>query len=170
MWAWGRNQWGQLGDGTQTNRATPVQIAIAGMGWQLPAPVLSVVAGQYLTDQTVTVTSPDTTATLRYTTDGSTPTSTTGTVIASGGTVTVTQSLTLKVRGFKSGYVDSVTTSAAYELKAVTPLAAPGAGAYVAAQNVTLSTTTPGATIRPPTRGVCSRPTARCSCSNGPNT
>ena len=153
VWAWGRNQWGQLGDGTPTNRTTPVQIAIAGMGWQLPAPVLSVAAGQYLADQTVTVTSPDTTATLRYTTDGSTPTSTAGTVIASGGTVTVTQSLTLKVRGFKSGYVDSVTTSAAYELKAVTPIAAPGAGAYVIAQNVTLSTATPGATIRYTTDG-----------------
>src|SRR5690606_20336519 len=26
LWAWGRNDFGQLGDGTNTNRLTPVQI------------------------------------------------------------------------------------------------------------------------------------------------
>jgi len=28
LWAWGRNQWGQLGDGTTTDRHTPIQIAL----------------------------------------------------------------------------------------------------------------------------------------------
>jgi len=26
VWAWGRNYYGQLGDGTKTNRLTPVQV------------------------------------------------------------------------------------------------------------------------------------------------
>ena len=117
------------------------------MGWQMPAPVLSVAAGLYYASQTVTVTNNDPSATTRYTTTGAEPT-TADTIVASGGTVAVGQSLTLKAKTWKGGYQTSLTTTAAYELKVVTPTLTPGTGNYGVAQNVTLATTTPGATIR----------------------
>lgn len=147
VWAWGLNAQGQIGDASTTNRLLPVQIAAAGMGWQTPAPVFSIAAGTYFVVQTVTVTNNDATATMRYTTDGSDPTTSTPTTVASGGTVSVTQSTTLKVKAWRTGYLASNTTTALYELKVVTPTATPGTGAYGTAQNVTLSTTTSGATI-----------------------
>ncbi len=147
VWAWGVNSQYQLGDASTTNRLLPVQIAAPGMGWIMPAPVLSVAAGTYTANQTVTVTNNDTASTMRYTTTGVEPT-TSDTVVASGGTVSVTQSLTLKVKAWKTGYLPSNTTTAAYELKVVTPTATPGTGAYGSTQNVTLSTSTSGATIR----------------------
>jgi alpha-tubulin suppressor-like RCC1 family protein len=33
LWAWGRNEYGQLGDGTNTGRNTPHQI---GTGYKVP--------------------------------------------------------------------------------------------------------------------------------------
>ena len=148
VWAWGVNSQSQLGDASTTNRLTPVQIAAAGMGWIMPAPVFSVAAGTYSANQTVTVTNNDAAATMRYTTDGSEPTPSTPTTVASGGTVSITQTTTLKVKAWKTGYLASNTTTAIYELKVVTPSATPGTGAYGTAQNVTLSTSTAGATIR----------------------
>jgi alpha-tubulin suppressor-like RCC1 family protein len=149
VWAWGANSQYQLGDASTTHRLLPVQIAAAGMGWQTPAPVLSVASGTYSADQSVTVTNNDGAATMRYTTDGSEPTTSTPTTVSSGGPpLSITQTTTLKVKAWKTGYLASNTTTALYELKVVTPTATPGTGAYGTAQNVTLSTTTSGATIR----------------------
>ena len=147
VWAWGWNIYGQIGNASQTNQQTPLQIAASGMGWQLPAPAFSVAGGLYSTSQTVTVTNNDASATMRYTTTGAEPTTSDATV-ASGGTVAVDQSLTLKVKAWRGGYVASTTTTAPYELKVVTPVVTPAPGAYGAAQNVGMTTTTPGATVR----------------------
>lgn len=153
VWAWGYNVHGQLGDGSQTRRLLPVQIAAAGMGWIAPIPALSVAAGTYFANQTVTVTNNDTSTTMRYTLDGSEPTPATPTTVASGGTVSITESRTLKVKAWRTGYLPSPTTTAAYELKVVTPTATPGTGAYASPQNVTLATTTADAFIRYTTDG-----------------
>jgi alpha-tubulin suppressor-like RCC1 family protein len=152
VWAWGRNADRQLGDGTTTNRTTPVQIANAGMVWKIPTPVLSLASGLYSIEQTVTVTSGDPDATLHYTTNGTNPTQSDPTV-ASGGSVAVSQSLTLKVRAWKPGAVASEIAIGAYELKAVTPTFSPGTGQYGSSQNVVISTTTSSATLRYTTDG-----------------
>jgi alpha-tubulin suppressor-like RCC1 family protein len=146
VWAWGRNAARQLGDGTTTNSTSPVQIAGPGMAWKIAAPVLSLASGLYYASQTVTVTCTDPDAVLHYTTDGSEPSETAATV-ASGGTVAVDQSLTIKVRGWKPGAVSSELVSGAYELKAVTPVLSPVSGAYGSGQSVTITTTTPSATL-----------------------
>ncbi len=56
-------------------------------------------------------------ASIRYTTDGSTPTSTHGTALANGATVSVNPSptRTLKAIAFKSGMTNSDVRSGAYE-------------------------------------------------------
>lgn len=152
VWAWGRNATGQLGEGTQTNRNTPVQISGANMNWRVPTPTISLAAGLYHTDQSATITIPDPNATIHYTTNGVDPT-TSDPSIASGNALSITQSQTLKVSGWKTGHTTSVVVARAYELKAVTPTMTPGAGAYGSSQSVSISTTTSGATIRYTTDG-----------------
>ncbi len=164
VWVWGRNTGGELGDGTSINRHEPVAISGAGMVWKIPAPILSLPGGTYFTEQTVTVTSPDPTATLHYTTSGSDPTPA-DPLVTSGGTVAIPQSLTLKVSGWKPGVPSSVVTLAAYELKAVTPVMAPGTGTYSAPQNVAINTSTAGASITYTVDGV--EPTASSTAYSG---
>ena len=83
-----------------------MQIAGAGMAWKIAPPVLSLASGLYYASQTVTVTCADSDAVLHYTTDGTEPTEA-ASIIASGDTIAVDQSLTLKVRGWKPGAVSS---------------------------------------------------------------
>jgi len=83
-------------------------------GSQAAAPAFSPAGGTYSSAQSVTITSSTSGASIRYTTDGSTPTATTGTLYS--GPVTVATSLTLKAIAFKSGLTDSTVTSANYSV------------------------------------------------------
>jgi alpha-tubulin suppressor-like RCC1 family protein len=152
VYAWGRNSSGQLGDGTTIDRWSPVAISGPGMSWRVATPTLSVASGLYYADQSVTVTIADPEATLRYTTTGVDPTSSDA-AVTSGNAITVTQSQTLKVSGWKTGAPTSVVVARSYELKAVTPSLSPGAGAYGSPQTVSITTTTSGATLRYTTDG-----------------
>ena len=152
VFAWGRNAEGQLGDGTTTDRYTPVAISGTGMNWRVATPILSLASGLFYTNQSVTVTIGDPDATLRYTTNGADPTSTSSTV-SSGGSISIDNSQTVKVSGWKTGAPTSVVVARAYELKAVAPTMTPGAGAYGSSQSVSISSTTSGTTIRYTTDG-----------------
>jgi hypothetical protein len=86
---------------------------------QAEAPVFSPSAGTYATAQPVTISSGTSGATIRYTTDGSTPNATTGTVY--GGAIALNTTTTLKAIAYKSGLTDSAVTSGTYTIQAFQP-------------------------------------------------
>ena len=115
-------------------------------------PTFSPGAGTYGSAQTVTISDGTTGATIYYTTNGNTPT-TSSSVYSSP--ITVSASETLKAIATASGYAQSAVGSAAYTitLQAATPTFSPGGGTYGSAQTVTISDGTPGATIYYTTNG-----------------
>jgi len=118
------------------------------------SPVFTPIAGIYNTPQSVTITSTTSGAIIRYTTDGSVPTESNGTVYS--GAINVTTSTTLKAIAYKTGWSDSDVSSSTYTIQFL-PCADPTfsvlAGTYNIAQTVTISTTTSGANIKFTTDG-----------------
>ena len=110
-------------------------------------PTIAPNSGTYNVDQTVTVSSTVSGATLHYTTNGNAPTEADPT-ITSGGTLSITQSQTLKVKGWATSWTSSAVASATYTMKVGTPSVSPGGGSYTSAQTVTVTTSTSGATLR----------------------
>ncbi|HTB80041.1 MAG TPA: chitobiase/beta-hexosaminidase C-terminal domain-containing protein [Opitutaceae bacterium] len=103
----------------------------------------------------VTITSATSGANIRYTTDGSTPSETAGTIY-SGSPVAISTHTVLQAIAYKSGMTDSTVTSATYDFEgpqAASPTFSPPAGTYATGQNVAISTITLGATIRYTTDG-----------------
>jgi len=152
VYAWGSNSVAQLGDGTTQNRLTPTRISDPSFAWKVGTPVFSIPAGTYTANQTVVVTCATTGATIHYTTNGVDPTEA-DPVVASGGSVLVDKSLTLKAKAWKTGLAPSNVAASAYTLKVLTPGFSPGGGTYPAAQNVTMTVGTSGAVIRYTTNG-----------------
>jgi alpha-tubulin suppressor-like RCC1 family protein len=117
---------------------------------QVGTPTLTPGGGAYGAVQTVTATTVTSGATLRYATDGGEPDETDATV-ASGGTLLVERSGTVRVKGWRTGWTDSDTASASYVLNlgsASTPTFSPAPGTYASAVAVTITSGTPGATVR----------------------
>lgn len=81
---------------------------------QVAAPSFSPGGGTYSSAQSVTITTATSGATIRYTTNGITPTATTGTVYSSP--VSISTTTTLKAIAYKSGMADSTVTSATYTI------------------------------------------------------
>ena len=98
--------------------ATPSSLASAGYVIGTPAtvgaPVFSPVAGTYTSTQSVTITTATSGAAIRYTTDGSDPTSTTGTLYSTA--ISVATSKTLKAIAYKSLMADSAVAAATYTI------------------------------------------------------
>jgi LruC domain-containing protein len=123
--------------------------AIASETYTISIPVTSPIftppAGTYNSAQSVTITSSISGASIRYTTDGSTPSETVGTVYT--GSVAISGNTTLKAIAYKSGMADSPVTSGSYVINCATPTLSPATGSYTSAQSVSMSTTTTGASI-----------------------
>jgi RHS repeat-associated protein len=152
IWVWGRNSQGQLGDGKTIDRLVPYAISGPGLDWRVATPVISLAAGTYNAPQTATITLSDPEATIRYTTDGTDPTET-STAIVSGGTVSIDRSRTLKAIGVKPDRLPSAIATAVYLLQPATPLISPGTDRYTAAQDVTITSSSAGVSIRYTTDG-----------------
>ncbi len=131
-------------------------------------PAFSPAGGTYTSAQTVTISTTTPSATIYYTTNGSTPTTSSSVY---SGPITVSATETLKAIAVASGSTASAPGSATYTIStsaAATPAFSPAGGTYTSAQTVTISTTTPSATIYYTTNG--STPTTSSSVYSGPIT
>jgi len=128
-----------------------VQILVANVP-PAATPTFSPAAGTYVTAQTVTISDVTPGATIYYTTDGSTPTATSTVYTAA---IKVGSTETLKALAIAPGYLSSAVASGVYTITppAATPTFSPAAGTYTAAQTVTISDATTGATIYYTTNG-----------------
>ena len=115
------------------------------------APSFSPVAGTFASTQNLTISSTTAGATIRYTTDGSTPSATNGAIYTSPVAIAVTT--TLKAIAYKLEMADSTVTSGVYTINCVAPTFSPVAGTYSSAQTVTISCATSGVTMRYTTDG-----------------
>lgn len=122
---------------------------------QVAAPAFSPAAGSYTSAQSVTISSSTSGASIRYTTDGTAPTLSSGTLYTVP--VNIGSTTTLKAIAYKGGMADSAVTSGNYTITISTQVATPGfspaGGTYTTAQSVTISTATSGAAIRYTTDG-----------------
>jgi regulation of enolase protein 1 (concanavalin A-like superfamily) len=124
-------------------------------------PTFSPAGGTYSAAQSVTISTTTSGASIRYTTDGSIPSETTGTLYSNP--VTVSNTTTLKAVAYASGMSDSSISSATYTMslpQVAAPTLSPGGGSYTTAQSVTISTATSGASIRYTTNGATPSETA----------
>jgi hypothetical protein len=83
-------------------------------GGQVAAPSFNPGGGTYAAAQTVSISSATSGANIRYTTDGSTPSETAGTIYS--GPVNIAGTLTLKAIAYKASMTDSNVTSASYTI------------------------------------------------------
>ncbi len=165
VWTWGRGTNGQLGDGLAATRAIPAPISATGMAWRLSSPTLGVPAGCYSQVQQVTVSCSDPTVVVHYTLSGADPQSS-DSVVPCEGTVSISQSATLKASAWKTGAPTSVPATATYDLKPLPPALSPPPGNYAAPQAISITSDTPGVTLRYTLDGA--EPTASSSVYSGP--
>ena len=122
------------------------------MGGTCAAPTFSPTPGIYTAAQAVTISTTTSGATIRYTTDGSTPElRRIGTVYSAP--VNITTTTTLQAIAYASDMLDSPVTSGVYTIECATPAFSPAAGTFTSSATVTISSTTSGATIRYTTDG-----------------
>ena len=130
------------------NGYTDSSVSIAPYTMMVAPVAFSPPSGTYSAVQSVTLSTATIGATIRYTTDGSTPTETNGTTYS--GPVTISSTTTLQAIAYETGFVDSAVTSAIYTINlppAGAPDFSPPAGTYASVQSVTITSSTIGAMI-----------------------
>ncbi|HEY6945142.1 MAG TPA: chitobiase/beta-hexosaminidase C-terminal domain-containing protein [Candidatus Acidoferrum sp.] len=111
-------------------------------------PTFSPPPGNYTSAQMVTISDTTAGASIHYTTDGSTPTTSSTTFTSP---IPVSSTETIKAIAVATGFSNSNVATAAYTITlpppAATPTFSPAPGNYTSAQTVTISDPTPGSTI-----------------------
>jgi hypothetical protein len=132
-------------------------------------PTFSPPAGTYTLAESVAISDVTSNATIYYTTNGTAPT-TSSTKYT--GPITIASTETLEAIAVATGHINSAAASAAYTITSQTPVStpnfSPAGGAYTAAQSVTISDATSGATIYYTTNGT--EPTTSSTAYTGPIT
>jgi hypothetical protein len=100
--------------GTSGSLSHTISTSLAVNRPTVAAPTFTPAAGTYASAQSVNIASATSGSSIRYTTDGSTPTSTTGTLY--GSPVAVTSSSTLKAIAYAPGMTDSAVSTAVYTI------------------------------------------------------
>ena len=139
---------------------------IAG-GGSAATPTFSPAAGTYSSAQSVTISDATSGAAIYYTTNGTTPTTSSTRYT---GPITVSSTETLEAIAVATGDTNSAVASATYTITPTvsTPTFSPAAGTYTSAQSVTISDATSGATIYYTTNGTT--PTTSSTRYTGPIT
>lgn len=99
-------------------------------------PVMNPAGGTYSAPLMVTITTSAANATIVYTTDGSTPSATNGTAVASGSSITLSANTTLKAKAY-AGYMESDVTTQKYTFVTSTDIS----GVKTSADGATVLTT-----------------------------
>ena len=121
---------------TSEARLTEIHVVYTtGGGSSVDAPTFSPAAGAVTAGTTVTLTQ-DAADAIRYTTDGTDPTKTTGTVYSSP--ITITTATTIKAIAVKGEEISSVAT-AVYTINVTAPTFNPESGSYMQGTNFTLT-------------------------------
>ncbi|HTQ31741.1 MAG TPA: chitobiase/beta-hexosaminidase C-terminal domain-containing protein [Opitutaceae bacterium] len=128
---------GSFSSGSLNSHACRLVKVTPGGAQQVTAPVFNPAGGTYSSAQNVTITSSTSGATIRYTTDGSAPSETAGTIYS--GPVNIASTATLEAIAYKSGLTDSGVTSASYTISS-------GGGTTVSFEAESLTYTPHGAT------------------------
>ena len=142
-------------DTTKSGSTTVTVTAVAPPPTQTATPIFSPAVGTYTSAQTITISDATTGATVYYTTNGTTPT-TSSTKYT--GAITVSSTTTLEAIATAPSHSNSIVASATYvisvsQTQTGTPTFSPTAGTYTSAQTVTISDTTAGTTIYYTTNG-----------------
>jgi len=125
-------------------------VATAAYTIVTPTPTFSPVAGSYGSSQTVTIIDANSAATIYYTTNGATPT-TSSTKYT--GAITVSATETLKALATATGDTNSTVATAVYTLVTPTPTFSLAGGSYFGSQTITISDSNSAATIYYTTNG-----------------
>lgn len=171
--------WGDGGPPIDAGLHDPLGIAIDPSGNMLivsrgllavappvSAPAFSPSSGAYTSSQTIKITDSTAGASIYYTTDGSTPTTTSAVYTTP---IPITGSETITAIAFVNGYLVSPVSTANYSISlAATPTFSPAPSSYTSVQSVTISDPTPGSTIYYTTNGTI--PTTSSTVYSGPIT
>jgi alpha-L-arabinofuranosidase len=141
-----------VSSGLSNSAVTSGSYVISTSSATAATPVFSVAGGTYSSAQTVTITDATSGAAIYYTTNGTTPTTSS---TKYSGAITVSASETLEAIAVATNYTNSAVASATYTIgqTAARPGFSLAGGTYASAQKLTMTDSTPGAAIYYTTNG-----------------